>query len=42
MLLIDFQRSLDVFSCLFIGNASGDILTYLVVGTAGMHLSVQL
>ena len=32
MLLIEFQRRLDVISGLFIGNASGDILTDLVVG----------
>ena len=32
MLLIEYQSSLDVISGLFIGNASGDILTDLVVG----------
>ena len=32
MLLIEFQRRFDIISGLFIGNASGDILTDLVVG----------
>ena len=31
-MLIEFQRRLDVISCLFIGNAFGDILADLVVG----------